>query len=206
MIQINQAWLLITSLCILHFYYTLWGKGSLVGPLHSFARELGIKLKRVKSILDVVGKKRKEQEKEKSPILSSIFKKQIVPLWEVCLLIVNMCHAFVVGERSWMVCLTQWERQSAVAKGANAPSVVGLWTRSTTHGKMGGRGWSHGSCSHGGYSHLEKPLFFTGQICQKENLKIKIKNMKWPMRVSIAKSNKEKRRQNCQISIFGFSK
>jgi hypothetical protein len=31
---------------------------------------------------------------------------------------------------------------------------------------------------HGGYSHLEKPLFFTGQICQKENLKIKIKNMK----------------------------
>jgi hypothetical protein len=41
---------------------------------------LDIKLKRVKSILDVVGKKRKEQEKEKSPILSSIFKKQIVPL------------------------------------------------------------------------------------------------------------------------------
>jgi hypothetical protein len=74
-----------------------------VGPLHSFARELGIKLERVKSILDVVGKKRKE----KSPILSSNFQKRIVPLARGCLLIVDMCHAFVVGERSWMVCLTQ---------------------------------------------------------------------------------------------------
>jgi hypothetical protein len=78
-----------------------------VGPLHSFARELGFKLKRVKSILDVVGEKRKRGGKEKSHIFSSIFKKQIVPLVKGCLLIVDMCHAFVVGERSWMVCLTQ---------------------------------------------------------------------------------------------------
>lgn len=168
MIQINPAWLLITSLCVLHFYYTLWGKGSLVGPLHSFARELGIKLKWVKSILDVVGKKRKEQEKEKSLILSSIFKKQIVPLWEVCLLIVNMCHAFVVGERSWMVCLTQWERQSAVAKGANAPSVVGLWTRSTTHGKMGGRGWSHGRAAWWLFPFGEASFFYWPNLSKRE--------------------------------------
>lgn len=42
----------------------------------------------------------------------------------------------------------------------------------------GGQGGGAMVVQHGGYSHLEKPLLFTGQICQKENLKIKISNMK----------------------------
>ncbi len=70
-----------------------------MGPLHSFARELGFKLKRVKSILDEVGKKRKGGEKKKPDFEFNLQKTD-------CLLIVDMCHAFVVGERSWMVCLT----------------------------------------------------------------------------------------------------
>lgn len=47
--------------------------------------------------------------------------------------------------------------------------------------RLTGRGGEGGGAmvlQHGGYSHLEKPLFFTGQICQKENLKIKISNTK----------------------------
>ncbi len=42
----------------------------------------------------------------------------------------------------------------------------------------GGEGCGVMVLQHGGYSHLEKPLFFTGQICQKENLKVKISNAK----------------------------
>ncbi len=41
---------------------------------------------------------------------------------------------------------------------------------------LAGRGGEGGGAmvvQHGGYSHLEKPLFSTGQICQKENLKIR---------------------------------
>jgi hypothetical protein len=68
---------------------------------------LGIKLERVKSILDVVGKKRKGGQKEKKPHFELNFQETDFSLVRGCLLIVDMCHAFVVGERSWMVCLTQ---------------------------------------------------------------------------------------------------
>lgn len=80
-----------------------------------------------------------------------------------------MCHAFVVGERSWMVCLTQWERQCAVAKGANAPGIVGLWTS----WEEGGRGVEPWSCSMVAIPIWRSLFFLLAKFVKKRTWKLK---------------------------------
>ncbi len=112
-----------------------------MGPLHSFARELGIKLERVKSILDVVGKKRKE----KSPILSSNFQKQIVPLARGCLLIVDLCHAFCCWRTVMDGVLDSMRKTMCSCKRCQCPwycSIVDQQHDSWEEGAIGVEPWS----------------------------------------------------------------